>query len=66
MNYTDADGNKYELVYHPYQKGTRACAGCAGIIGNSSRCKRFPTCTPDVDGKRLHGYVWKQIIKNNP
>src|SRR4051812_19336014 len=55
LNYTDADGNNYQLVPGPpYEKGQHACHGCAFKFGNSEACQAAPTCTPKPwNGPRL-------------
>ena len=46
--YTDGAGNVFKLLPQPvYQKGDRACVGCAFPIGNGSECRaKLATCTP--------------------
>ena len=64
LNYTDSDGNSFALVYMPYQKGNRACQGCAFITGNSAACRAAKSCTPtNGNGNRLvgAGYAWERI-----
>ena len=65
--YTDLDGNKYQLVPQVYNKGDHACVGCAFKFGNSEACMRAKTCTPKTDWKNgsrslVKGpHVWKLI-----
>ena len=55
--YTDEDGNDYELRAEvvPYKKGDRCWKGCAFVFGNSTACRKAPTCTPEHKPRRLYG-----------
>lgn len=60
----DADGNKYKLIYQPYEsgKGYHACHGCDFLV--LGKCKSVKSCTPKDDkGNRLvkAGYLWKLV-----
>jgi hypothetical protein len=64
MKYTDSDDNDYELrpETEPYQKGDRACKGCAFLFGNSRACREAPTCTPEGKPREMYGVMFRWVL----